>query len=303
MDARGITTGEPGGERDADRAETTRDHERLIGVQVIRVVRSRVSRANERRRVRERVRIAEKRIRGVLSRRNDRDRPRRRRRASRERRGEPRHGRRGGVGDVAEIHVDEIDIRAIFASRATFVVEEKRRAPRASKPGKTRASVVFVRDHLAEHRARRFRTPPRSRRCLDEGAPLANRGERGGDVVFVVKRAQNHGRFSFVFGVSVVFVSSRAFDPRRADIVESRRHRRRDRASSSFVRERDDDRSVIVRDSTRDRDAKVRLGANVRLGNRRRAFEGHPRRFERAQRRVDESKRVDVSALEIVLAA
>ena len=76
VDARGITTGEPGGERDADRAETTRDHERLIGVEVIRVVRSRVSRANERRRVRERVRIAEKRISGVLSRRNDRDRPR-----------------------------------------------------------------------------------------------------------------------------------------------------------------------------------------------------------------------------------
>ena len=164
---------------------------------------------------------------------------------------------------------------------------------------------MFVREGSAEHRARRFRTPPNARRCLDERAALANRGERGGDVVLVVERAEDDGRFPSSAGVSVVFVfgSCRASDPYRADIVESRRRRRRDRAPSSFVRERDDDWKIVVRDSTRDRDAKVRLGVDVRRGYRGRAFEGHPRRFERAQRRVDESKGIEVSALEIVLAA
>ena len=127
VDARGVATSEPRGKLDADRAETARDHERLIGGGGVGG-----ARANERRRLGERVRLAEQDIPGVLSRRSERERARRRRRASRERRGEPRHGRRGGVGDVDEIDADEIDVWAIFASRATRVVQEERRAPRVS---------------------------------------------------------------------------------------------------------------------------------------------------------------------------
>ena len=291
MDARGVATSEPRGELDADRAETARDHERLIGDGGSAARRSRTNDvASSTRPIRGTGIPASSRAEASASGRDDVDAPRASAEAS--------HDMAAGAASATSTRSTRMKSTSGRFSRAARLASSRKSAERHAFPNpNVRAPRSRSSETGSPNIARVASEHHRARRCLDERAALANRGERGGDVVFV-ERAEPR----------TVFVRRRLGRLRlnRARFRSTSRRYRRvappspPRPRTLAVRPGARRRSVILRD--RRRDAKVRLGVDVRRGiATARSKDIHDDLS--AQRRVDESKGVDVSALEIVLAA